>query len=205
MKVLVRPPTQPDLFARHHDIYRGVKKVDFTAIKPKGRPELADPSIRLKELFAGTAVLARIDHLFMLPEIWKFRLDQGEVGLAQGWETPGYDERGGWQPMSVWNWFEDQGYAEVDGRFWYRLKSQAPAFPAGKRVMLRIGSIDDDGEFYLNGKPVCIRNDSTMWNRSFEIDVTDTIRNGQENVIAVRGYDATGGGGIWRPCALYTK
>ena len=43
-----------------------------------------------------------------------------------------------------------------------------------------------------------------MWDKSFGINVTNIIKQGARNVIAIRGYDATGGGGLWRPCAIYT-
>lgn len=43
------------------------------------------------------------------------------------------------------------------------------------------------------------------WNKSFEMDVTDVLRQGEDNLLAVRGYDSGGGEGVWRPSALYTK
>ena len=35
-------------------------------------------------------------------------------------------------------------------------------------------------------------------------DATPFLKPGKANVIAIRGYDAFGAGGLWRPCALYT-
>jgi len=138
--------------------------------------------------------------------VWKFRLDNRNLGLEKGWEQVAYDDHG-WKEISTWNVFERQGYKGVDGRFWYRTKFQAPDFPKGKPIMLRFGSLDDDGDIYINGKLAHSRHliMPDDWKTSFAFDVTDFIQAGKENVIAVRGYDAFGAGGVWRPVALYTE
>ena len=116
-----------------------------------------------------------------------------------------------WRDRSTWNFIESQGYGSsrlVDGDFWYRLKFKAPEFPAGKKVILRIGALDDEGTLYLNGVKIADRQmgkDGQAWNISFAVDVTEAIEPGQENLLAVHGYDAEGAAGIWRPCALYTE
>ena len=125
--------------------------------------------------------------------------------MKHGWEKVGFKDAK-WPLVSTWAAFDTQGYAlDVGGWFWYRLNFKAPVFPKGKRVILRIGSLDDDGEVYVNGKMVYKTVDLNMWDKSFAVDITDAIVNGGENLIAVRGYDAIGAGGIWRPCAIYTK
>jgi hypothetical protein len=172
---------------------------------PAGRKELADKNVWMEELFAGEPVPANVPDLFPLPEVFKFRVDYEDKGLQEGWQTPDYDDSKGWQPISTWDCYENQGYSEVDGRFWYRVAFTAPQFPAGKRIMMRVGSIDDNGEFYVNGQLAAPPKSGDMWDKSYAFDVTPFIKPGQRNVIAVRGYDATGAGGIWRPCALYTK
>jgi Domain of unknown function (DUF4838) len=178
------------------------EKVDIAALKPKGRVFKTEAE-KQRELFAGTSVPARINNLFYLPENWKFRIDIHEEGLNRGWEKPGFNDAK-WPLLSTHNVFEAQGYTKVGGRFWHRTKFTAPRFPKGRRVMLRIGSIDDDGEVYLNGKLVAKTTDAKNWDKSFAIDVTGVLKQGGENTVVVRGYDATGAGGLWRPCALYT-
>lgn len=180
-------------------------KTDYANIVPKGRSELADSQRFMNELFAGTAVPEKAPDLFKLPEVWRFRLDGVNEGRAKHFESPAYDDGKGWQPMSTWNYVESQGYGNIGGAFWYRLVFKAPAFPAGRRIMLRIGSLDDAGEVFLNGKKVGESPNSVDWDKSFEMDVTDTLKPGADNLLAVRGYDASGGAGVWRPSALYTK
>jgi hypothetical protein len=43
------------------------------------------------------------------------------------------------------------------------------------------------------------------WKSSFAFDATPFLLPGKENVIAVRGYDSFGAGGIWKPVAIYTE
>jgi hypothetical protein len=72
---------------------------------------------------------------------------------------------------------------------------------------MRIGSLDDDGDIYINGQLAYSRKMAGPddWKSSFAFDVTPFLIPGKENVIAVRGYDSFGAGGIWRPCAIYTE
>jgi len=171
-----------------------------------GRPELANDSIWREELFAKEQVPDTIPNLFRLPEIWKFQIDHNRVGLDKGWEKTGFNDQG-WRTISTWNGFESQGNKDVDGQFWYRLKFTAPSFPDGKKVFLRIGSLDDDGDIYINGVLAHSRRFVKVddWKTSFVFDATDFIKSGEDNVIAIRGNDAAGGGGLWRPTALYTN
>ena len=170
-----------------------------------GRPELADEGVWREELFAMEEVPDPIPNLFKFPEMWKFKIDHQRVGLDEGWEKSDYKDED-WRTISTWNSFEPQGNRLVDGQFWYRLEFKAPHFPAGKRVFLRIGSLDDEGDIYINGTLAYSRRYVKVddWKTSFAFDVTDFIKQGEDNVIAIRGNDAAGGGGLWRPVALYT-
>jgi hypothetical protein len=185
-------------------------KVDFSKMKPAAAKKLTGLAPKekawMQQLFAGEDVPTNISNLTPLSEIWKFRADIDNKGIEKGWVKTDYDDsQDGWNDISTWNFIESQGFKKVDGYFCYRLKFNAPDFPAGKKVFLRIGSLDDTGDVYLNGVKVGSQPDPKNWNKSFEIDVTKAIKPGKENVLAVYGYDAGGGCGIWRPSALYTK
>lgn len=175
--------------------------------QPKGRKELAEKEVWMRELFAFDKVPANVQNIFPLPELWKFRVDFEDKGLQEGWHKTDCDDNKGWNLLSTWDCFENQGYAGVDGRFWYRLEFAAPQFPAGRKILMRIGSLDDDGDIYINGEKAHSRKMTNPddWQSSFAFDVTPFVKPGQKNVIAVRGYDSMGAGGIWRPCALYTE
>jgi hypothetical protein len=185
-------------------------KTDFTALKPMAQKALigkvpADERW-MKELFAGCAVPSNVPNLFPLPELWKFHIDYRNEGLAAGYFKPDYDDRLGWPALSSWNNPSAQGYnSQVGGYLWHRVTFQAPVFPAGKKVFLRIGSLDDSGDVYLNGAKVGSQPEPRDWDKSFVMDVTQTVKSGGANVLAVRGYDSGGGEGVWRPSALYTE
>jgi len=72
---------------------------------------------------------------------------------------------------------------------------------------MRIGALDDDGRIYINGKLVHERFhvDGLDWQRSFEFDITDAIKPGQKNLIAICGRNDYGKGGLWKPVAVYLK
>ena len=185
-------------------------KTDFDALKPGARKELEGKGPEdgrwMKELFAGSPVPDAVPDLFALPEVWNVHIDYDNKGLEEGYFRADYDDSVGWQPLSTWNFVTSQGYsAQIGGYFWYRLEFEAPTFPEGKRVILRIGSLDDSGDVYLNGVKVGSQPEPRDWDRSFAMDVTEVIKQGAENVLAVHGYDSGGGEGVWRPCALYTE
>ena len=183
-------------------------KTDFAKLKPAARKALKGKGpkekIWMQELFARINNPEKTANLFPLPEIWKFRLDLNPKGLE--WTKADYDDsKGGWNPVSSWAMVEPQGYKKVDGYFYYRLKFKAPKFPSGKKIFLRIGSIDDSGDIYLNGVKIGSQPIPEHWDKSFVMDVTKFIKQGKENILAVKGYDAGGGMGIWRPSAIYTN
>jgi hypothetical protein len=185
-------------------------KTDFANLKPSASKELAGKGPQderwLKELFAGAEKMPeKIPDLFPLPELWKFHIDYGNKGVEKGYFKIDYDDSKGWPMLSSWNMPSFQGYnSQVGGYFWYRLKFKAPLFPVGKKILLRIGSLDDTGDVYLNGVKVGSQSDPLNWDKSFVMDVSKEIKPGEENVLAIHGYDCGGGEGVWRPSALYT-
>ena len=166
----------------------------------------ADTEAVVEEAFARVERPKTLANLVVLPEVWKFKPDLQRRGKELGWATVDFDG-GGWNDLSTWNFYERQGYDRYDGAFCYRVRFDAPQFPAGKKILLRIGSLDDEGDIYVNGKLAYERRHTRPlnWKTSFAIDVTDLIRPGSVNTIAVLGNDEYGMGGLWRPSVLYTE
>ena len=93
------------------------------------------------------------------------------------------------------------------GRAWYRRRLDIPASEAGKSFILAFDGVMSHSTVYVNGKPVGGR---PFGYASFEIDATDAIRPGGENVVHVlvdnppfasRWYP---GAGIYREARLLT-
>ncbi|MPN43536.1 hypothetical protein SDC9_191096 [bioreactor metagenome] len=159
-----------------------------------------------REVFAGTCVPEKCENYFVLPEIWKLHIDVPGVKDSRDFLSPGLTDLSGFNNISTWNTVSGQGvHSQVGGYLYYRLEFTAPDFPDGKKIFLRIGSVDDSGEFFLNGKKIGGSDDPRDWDKSFEMDVTDALKHGGKNILTARIYDSGGGEGIWRPQALYTK
>jgi hypothetical protein len=166
----------------------------------------ADEATKLKELFALYEVpAAKLENLTWLPDQWKFKPDIFNKGKEQGWMAPGFDDSK-WASLA-YNFFDNQGFMRIEGTFWYRTAFAAPALAPGKRMIMRIGALDDDGTIYINGKPAFTRVhlDGRDWERSFEFDITDFVKPGAKNSVAICGRNDYGKGGLWRPVAVYTR
>ncbi|MEN6520663.1 MAG: carboxypeptidase regulatory-like domain-containing protein [Armatimonadota bacterium] len=86
---------------------------------------------------------------------------------------------------------------------WYRTTVNIPAEWAGKNIRLRDFLIDDALEVYLNGVKVAsaaVLGSDTSW-YSYPCDFiipSSAVKPGEANVLAIKCYDNTGGGGIYK-------
>ena len=127
---------------------------------------------------------------------WMFR-----VGDRMEWATNEYDDSD-WDRIRVPSHWEDQGFHGYDGYAWYRIRVVIPESYEGKEVVLNMGYIDDVDEVYINGTKIGQTGSFpphyyTAYNakRQYRLS-SDVIRLGEENLIAVRVYDAGVGGGL---------
>jgi hypothetical protein len=139
---------------------------------------------------------------------WKFNL-----GDNMEYRNENFDDSG-WDDMIVPSFWEDRGYHNYDGYAWYRKEVEIPAELKGKQIVLVLGKIDDVDETYLNGKKVGqIGNfdrripEKYSWNdheelRAYFLEPSD-FKAGETNTIAIRVYDFSLGGGIYKgPIAI---
>lgn len=123
-----------------------------------------------------------------------------------------------WQQVLVPGIWDGYGNKDFDGIGWYRTSFRVPEKLAGERLALVLGRIDDIEEVYLNGK--LLGRTGTWSRRRFEPEfggndwqqmrayfiAPNTLRTGEENVLAVRVYDGMIHGGIWDgPVGLATR
>jgi alpha-galactosidase len=135
------------------------------------------------------------------------------TGDDPAWARPEFDDSR-WAEISTVANYEKQGFPAYDGYSWYRIHVRIPsslksAVRWPQRLHLYLSSIDDVDETYFNGVkvgsmgqfPEDPRQYATRWNglRDYYVDVgTGVVRWDEDNVIAVRVYDGTGGGGFYR-------
>lgn len=103
-------------------------------------------------------------------------------------------------------------YDDYDGFGWFRTTFTLPADADGLNLVLSAGYIDDADEIYLNGVLVGKSgefppdSDSQWFERRLYPVPSEALRYGQENVLAARINDFSGGGGWYKgPVGLFSK
>lgn len=112
------------------------------------------------------------------------------------WRLPTFKPEG-WKEAQVPAAWESQGLPDYNGYGWYRYTFVIPMeWKNSRGLILDMGQVDDVDVTYFNGRDI---GSTSGWDvpRSYSIPKT-SINFGGENVIAVRVYDSTGGGGIHR-------
>ncbi len=160
------------------------------------------PIICDENYFTGTSRLvsfeaARQRMVVDLAGRWRFRTDPDDKGLGEGWQAEDYNDAR-WASISVPGAWEQQGQRGYDGAAWYRRTFAAPArekIPSG-RAYLVIRGADDRADIYLNGELIGTVRDVQA---PAAFDITDALRFGRTNTLAIRVTDSGGLGGLRGP------
>jgi hypothetical protein len=157
-------------------------------------------------LFATVSQAAEVTRIALL----KSRFSTGDVAA---WSAPGFDDSA-WKELSTTANYEKQGFAGYDGYAWYRIHVVIPSalkqsvyWP--QRLRLFLSAIDDVDQTWFNGVrvgetgrfPGADGAYDTKWQaeREYFVDVAGgTIRWDEDNVIAIRLFDGSGGGGFYK-------
>ena len=133
---------------------------------------------------------------------WRFCLDPTRLGHRNDWYAPGFDDSD-WDMIEIEQAWQKAGY-EYTGVTWYRRWIEIPAKPKEfNAVEICFGGVDESAWVWLNGEYVGDHDiGPSGWNRPFCLDVTDKIKWGEKNHIAVRAMNTAHAGGIWRPVTL---
>jgi hypothetical protein len=128
---------------------------------------------------------------------WEFALDPNDVGenlqwFASGksfdvkihvpgaWEAEGVGEPGLSHPTTPER-FRIPLRHEYVGSAWYRKTFRMPGGWNGKRIWIKIGGVNSQGWFWMNGKPIGHLN---TYCGTYKFDVTDLIQTGENNFVA---------------------
>jgi hypothetical protein len=127
-----------------------------------------------------------------LPERAQFRTDPFDEGVAAEWYA-GEVAEPEWRPILTTEPFYVQGYEDEQGhpyvgQLWYRLRVEVPESAQGQRVMLYAPTVETEAWCWVNGQYVGHRPYREAYVRpaEMELDVSEAIRPGQRNLIAVR-------------------
>lgn len=180
--------------------------LDHTHVGTRVRFNIFDRREALVYQFTGLAEFPdpRFRFSLALPkQNWLFRTDPDEAGEAAGWFAPGLDEKE-WLLFEIERFWGFFGFQDYHGVAWYRRTLTLPRKPSGaKKAELAFGAVDKQARAWVNGHFAGEHDlGDSGWNKPFALDVTDLLRWGGENLVAVRVRSMSNNGGIWKPVRL---
>ncbi|MBL7645634.1 MAG: DUF4838 domain-containing protein [Candidatus Hydrogenedentes bacterium] len=131
----------------------------------------------------------------LLPRAWDFKTDPKRLGTIEQWYLPGKAE--GWEPIDTTYYWEAQGYQDKSGwgywgDAWYRTAFDVPADLKGKPLWLAVSGVYNWGVWVWVNGTLREFEMTRHWRLGyqeetapFEIDVTDLIKPGERNDIAI--------------------
>ena len=156
---------------------------------------------------AGTPKKGTID----LTGLWKFNIDPGNKGFANGWEKPGFNDSA-WDSITVPGDWKSQAImkpgteiATYTGYGWYRRTAVIPMEWKGKKLFLNVGQIFDIDWTYVNGTLVGRTVDGGKGlHRSYALP-DSVVKYGEPNTIVIRILNTDPQGGMQdRPVSITT-
>ena len=162
------------------------------------------PFLEMKRRFAGK----------FLPGPWRFAFDAEDAGVNGRFFASDFDDSA-WGEIEVGKAWEETAPGKAwkakhgkdfDGYGWYRVDFTVPEFAPDSKVVLHFSSVDEACKVYVNGEQVLDRpypyqGDRNSWRTPFQIDITDVVKPGK-NQLTVRVEDKSGAGGITGVVAL---
>lgn len=153
-------------------------------------PDFSGPLTELKK-YATDPVLARRETQEK-QEAWYQKVDlgskSGSAWSAADWSTAD------WQTMNLPTYWQNAGYPNFNGLFWFRRAFELPENWDGGDVELHLGAVDDNDTTWVNGEQV----GATMgWVAPRVYRVPGKLLKRGTNTIAVRVLDTGGNGGMW--------
>lgn len=159
------------------------------------------------KLWRGLKAKLHADKLPLVGRTWRFKPEPKSSGFRADWAAPGLDDST-WSEIQIGRDWESQGWPQLDGWAWYRLKVKVPEAWSGRPVYLTFDGVDDLYELFINGRLFARRGDLAThrdtFNETFSHDLTAVARPGEDLTLAVRVHDWYGAGGIFRPVTLAT-
>ncbi len=132
------------------------------------------------------------DLVAMLPAKAQFRTDPHDEGTTDEWHAQKLNTRD-WQTVLTTEPFYTQGHQDQRGHtylghVWYRVRVDVPESAAGNPVRLYVPILETEAWAWVNGEYVGHRPYREAYIRPAEmdVDVTNAIRAGETNTIAIR-------------------
>jgi len=140
-----------------------------------------------------------------LPLEMKFHRDRFNEGIVGGWYKPDLKDRRWDTKNTYYTWDqqdepEDDAGHDYDGIGWYRATFNVDPKFKGRPVKFWCGGTINEGWVWVNGRYAGHKAHKLWWYHPhhFELDVTDLIKPGQKNTIAIRVLNDAEIGGMFR-------
>lgn len=121
---------------------------------------------------------------------WERTVQSKDPGYAS-WTKLDLDDSS-WTMAELKPWSNVEQLKNFDGSVWYRAEFDAPDRWAGKRVILQLGTIDDDETTWVNGVKV---GETRGWNLKRSYELPGGVVKAGKNLVTVRVWDGQGEGG----------
>ncbi|MBR7104222.1 MAG: beta galactosidase jelly roll domain-containing protein [Lentisphaeria bacterium] len=152
-------------------------------------------TIRLSERKDWDFEIVKVKTISLQDADWKFLPDRQNAGHLSGYYKTDF-------PDQQWKRGET-GYWKGSMTAWYRIRFQAPPKPDCNAAELNFSGVEEAAWVWVNGVYIgCRDKGPAAWNQPFQLDITQAIQWGKENVLAVRVLNTGHEGGIYKPIAL---
>lgn len=132
-----------------------------------------------------------------LQKEWNEKLERGDRGLKENWNSPGFNHAS-WKTMKLPELWESAGL-NMDGVVWFRKEITLDAAEVASGITLNLGAIDDSDHTFVNGTQVGETMNQYSKQRVYNVG-SEKLKPGV-NIIAIKVIDTGGGGGIYGDAA----
>jgi hypothetical protein len=156
-------------------------------------------------IFATSCTKTEKQKTIDISQNWRFSPDKNNIGTPEKWYSKTFDDTN-WQIINAGLRWEEQGFPDLDGNAWYRKLVDIPANWKGKDVWIKFGAVNDAYELFVNGKHISTFGEAniTFADKPSFSKLTNNIKYGEANLIAIKVNDWGNSGGLWRLPVIIT-
>ncbi|NLF16263.1 MAG: DUF4838 domain-containing protein [Lentisphaerae bacterium] len=136
--------------------------------------------------------------------LWRFAPDPQAEGETAGWHRPDFDDAP-WKDIEAGRFWEDQGFPNLDGAGWYRLRIVLPDDTLG--IGIHFAGADERAWVYLDGDLIGGQHEGdpgVLWQQPFTVMLPENTTPGP-HLLAVKVIDSGGAGGLWNQVVLVRR
>lgn len=157
-------------------------------------PDFSEPLKKLRSMDMDAYEQEQLDRL---KQMFGGEIPGEDRGFKNGepvWSAIDLED-GDWKSLVVPKYWEEQGYAQIDGIGWYRKEILLTEEQSNSNVTIHLGKVDDSDITWINGIEIGKTEGLYDKDRIYTVEAKH-LRPGK-NMLVVRVNDTGGNGGIW--------